>query len=141
MRKVKQGQISNTEILQAYQAAFGVTWWQTLFGLVDFELADQTYVAADVEKIEAILAKDMIEQEEYHAEEFDCDDFAFALMGAFHHNRDTAAMPIFITWVNTPRGGHAVISYYHEGVVKIIEPQNDKIFDIPKDWSLMMICG
>ena len=70
-----------------------------------------------------------------------CDDFAFSLMGVFHDNKDTAAMPIFITWVSMPEGGHAVISYCKDGVVRIIEPQTDEIYDVPDEWKLMLLCG
>jgi len=70
-----------------------------------------------------------------------CDDFAFRLMGVFHQDLRTAAMPIFITWVGTPEGGHAVLSYYKNGKVKIIEPQNDEIYAVPKSWALMLLCG
>ena len=70
-----------------------------------------------------------------------CDDFAFRLMGVFHQDLRTAAMPIFITWVSMPEGGHAVLSYYKHGQVKIIEPQNDDIYDVPKEWGLMLLCG
>ena len=70
-----------------------------------------------------------------------CDDFAFRLMGVFHQDRRTAAMPIFITWVMTPQGGHAVLSYYVAGVVRIIEPQTDAIFPVPGGWELILLCG
>ena len=70
-----------------------------------------------------------------------CDDFAFRLMGVFHQNRKVAAMGIFITWAMTPRGGHALLSYYVDGEVKLIEPQNDKIFPVPGGWRLILLCG
>jgi len=70
-----------------------------------------------------------------------CDDFAFRLMGVFHQNRETAAMPIFITWVLTPQGGHAVLSCYVTGRIRIIEPQTDDISSVPAGWKLMLLCG
>ena len=62
-------------------------------------------------------------------------------MGVFHQNKETAAMPIFITWVLMPQGGHAVLSYYVAGTVRIIEPQTDDVFEVPTDWKLLLLCG
>ena len=144
MRKPNNGTITTDEIVKAYQRAFSVPWWRTLAPScihVCFHLADQTYQPADFDKIAEVVALDQSDKEEYVAEDFDCDDFAFSLMGAFHRDRETAAMPIFITWVLTPGGGHAVVSFYNGVDVTIIEPQNDTIFAVPKTWSLMLIIG
>jgi len=133
--------IQATEVMQIYQKAFNVPWWMMLFRN-PFQLADQKYVVTNSKDIAEVLALDKIDIYQYAAEEFDCDDFAFALMGAFHHHLKTASMPIFITWVNTPRGGHAVLSYIHEdGKVRIIEPQSDLIMFVPENWSLLLLCG
>lgn len=70
-----------------------------------------------------------------------CDDFSFRLMGVFHQNPKTAAMPIFLTCVMTSQGGHAVLSYYYKGKVNIIEPQRDWIYNVPTDWTLMLMFG
>lgn len=75
-----------------------------------------------------------------------CDDFAFRLMGVFHQDRRTAAMPIFITWVSWDEPdyglvGHAVLSFYSKGKVYIIEPQTDEVYEVPFYWNLDMICG
>jgi hypothetical protein len=88
-----------------------------------------------------ILDADQGDKEDYETEWYDCDDFAFRLMGIFHCDREAAAMPIFITWVLLPEGGHAVLSYYKDGEVKIIEPQTDQVFLVPEDWTLMLLCG
>jgi hypothetical protein len=105
-------------------------------------LADEEYKEVDEELIQMILDADLGDREDYEAEYYDCDDFAFNLIGVFHQNKETAAMPIFITWVNTLGGGHAVLSYLNSlGEVKIIEPQNDEIYFVPKDWSLVLLCG
>ena len=74
-----------------------------------------------------------------------CDDFAFRLYGEIHKDPELAAMPFKITWVSweTPDGrvGHAVISYPKNGVVKVVEPQNDDIYSVPIHWRLDMLCG
>lgn len=140
-RIVRRGPITQSELKSAYKKTFGVSWWQEIFGLVDFKFADQTYAEADLEEMNKVIEKDQTDKQEWVSEDFDCDDHAFSLMGAFHHNRETAAMPIFITWVSTPLGGHAVLSFYKEGKVQIIEPQTDEIFDVPGNWGLILLCG
>ena len=136
-----RGSISASIIKKAYEKTFNIHWWDRLFGYGDIQLADQTYMEANLGKISQILAEDKTERELYDAEGFDCDDFAFALMGAFHKDRDTAAMPIFITWVLTEMGGHAVLSFYYKGQVIIIEPQTDEMLPVPRSWRLMLLCG
>ena len=128
-------------IQRAYEIAFEVKWWHTLVGLAHFEFDDEEYVAPELEEIEKVLAADQGDKEQYVANDFDCDDFSYALMGAFHKNRMTAAMPIFITKVLTPQGGHALISFYHKDTVTLIEPQTDQLFEVPPGWALMSLTG
>jgi len=139
-RETVRGAISGSEIQKAYKETFNVPWWQMWFSN-PFKLADQSYLEADEDLIKTILGQDKTDLEQYVAEAFDCDDFAYRLMGVFHQNLRTAAMPIFITWVLIPQGGHAVLSYYSKGRVKIIEPQTDEVFGVPKDWQLLLLCG
>ena len=171
-RKSVRGTINAADIMAAYQEAFHIPQWKIvldsiarLLGLGSiFQFADQYYQEADEVMLNEILEEDKTDLEQYKAEDFDCDDFAFRLMGVFHQDSRTVAMPIFITWVswhvaksrlgrlweNIKRFvtgetvGHAVISYYKDGkvnIVKIIEPQNDEIYEVPGDWSLMLLCG
>lgn len=149
LRQVNRGTISSDDIITAYQEAFNIPWWRIaidylmrIFHLGGiFQMADQYYQEADEALIKEILDEDKTNLEQYIAEDFDCDDFTFRLMGVFHCDPRTAAMPIFITWVVTSQGGHAVISYYHKSEVHIIEPQKDWIYDVPSDWKLMLLCG
>lgn len=134
--------ISQAEIIAAYQAAFSMKWWERLLAILRGTwLADLFYSPANLEAIQRVIHSDQIQLMQYVAEAFDCDDFAFALMGAFHHDRETAAMPIFVTWVNTPLGGHAICSFYMDNKVHLVEPQNDRIFPVPSDWKLLLLCG
>ena len=148
MRSTVRGSVNAADIITAYQTAFGVSLWALildtigkLFGGGLFHLADQYYQEADEAVILGVLERDKTDLEKYVAEDFDCDDHTFRLMGAFHQDRRTAAIPIFITWVSMPEGGHAVLSYYKNGKVHIIEPQNDEVYFVPKEWSLMLLCG
>lgn len=148
-RDTVKGDIPSTEIKAAYQKAFhiaGEGLFQNLLRIFCdirsvFNFADAYYKEADEELIGMILDADLGDKEEYETEWYDCDDFAFRLMGVLHSDKEAASMPIFITWVLLPEGGHAVLSYYKDGEVKIIEPQTDQVFPVPEDWSLMLLCG
>lgn len=134
--------VTNVEVMEIYTKVFGVSWWQKLFGITKIGIADQEYEDLDLKEVKKVVKSDEIDKMNYEAEEFDCDDYAFALMGALHHNRKTAAMPIFITWVSMPEGGHAVLSVLTKDKrVLIIEPQNDNIYPVPSNWNLMLLCG
>lgn len=148
IRNPIRGAIPASEIEGAYRVAFNVggNWFirfiEALLGKGQpFQFADTFYKEVDEALIKSILLEDKTDLWEYIAEDFDCDDFTFRLMGIFHQNIETAAMPIFITWVSTPEGGHAVLSYYAGGAVKIIEPQTDKVTNVPNSWRLMLLCG
>lgn len=148
-RQPGQGEITSAEIQAAYESAFriaGEDWLHKLLRIflmirTPFYFADQLYKPVDQELLQMILDADTGDKEEYETEFYDCDDFVFRLMGWFHSDRDAAAWPIFITWINTPQGGHAVLSYYQDGRAYIIEPQTDDVFPVPADWSLILLCG
>jgi hypothetical protein len=148
-RDAGEGEITVTEVQAAYESAFDIAgddWLHKLLRIfltirTPFYFADQLYERVNPDLLRMILDADTGDKEEYETEYYDCDDFAFRLMGWFHMDRDAAAWPIFITWVNTPQGGHAVLSYYQDGQVFIIEPQTDEVFPVPEDWSLILVCG
>jgi len=141
------GVIPASEIVIVYQQEFRMNWLRKAWSLVDgtFKLADEYYQPADRDIIMSVVAQDLTDKVEYREVDFDCDDSAFSLMGALHKDLRTACMPIFITWVeyyeDGKRYGHAVVSFYEEGRVYIIEPQNDNLFLVPEYYRLNMICG
>ena len=174
-RQTVRGGLSASEVITAYQEAFNIAWWRTIVDLLlrlfgfggVFQLADASYRELDddgEQRLLGLLERDKTDLEEYKAEDFDCDDFTFRLMGEIHKDPVLCAMPIFITWVSWltagswigrlwqrfkrfvtgQRAGHAVISYYKTGVVsivKIAEPQNDDIYPVPEGWRLDLLCG
>jgi hypothetical protein len=148
-RKPGEGDITPAEIQAAYESAFDIAgddWLHKLLRIfltirTPFYFADQLYKPVEDELLQMILDADTGDKEDYETEFYDCDDFAFRLMGWFHMDRQAAAWPMFITWVNTSQGGHAVLSYYKNGQVYIIEPQTDQVFPVPEDWSLILLCG
>lgn len=145
IRKTPRAGVNSTDIIAAYQAAFNMSWWQFLLATLQgvFKMADQSYDEASVSLINEILEQDKTDLEKYKAEQFDCDDFAYRLMGVFHQDLRTAAMPIFIIWIGLPDGyGHALLSYYKDNKVYLIEPQTDGVTDnIPLGTSLLLLCG
>jgi len=146
-RMYVRGKIPSVNIVTAYSKAFRIgggwlSWLKMLIYGNPFKIADTYYQEADDELIRAIVDADLGDKEDYETEDYDCDDFAFRLMGIFHCDRYAASMPIFITWVEMPEGGHAVVSYINEHrEVVIIEPQNDNMFPVPTDWKLQLLCG
>jgi hypothetical protein len=140
-RIVNKGEIPASVIRQAYIKAFKVSWCERCFGHCSIKLADETYRQVNLNQISQILKDNKTNEQKYIDNDYDCDDFTFQLMGTFHSNIDTAAMPIFICWVSTPNGGHAVISFYHNGEIFIIEPQTDEIYSPPNDWGLILLVG
>ena len=155
-RQTNRGTVSAADIIAAYQQAFNISWWRMLLSTVAtilgiggiFRLADASYREIDdagEQRFFMLLEKDKTDLEQYVVGDFDCDDFTFRLYGEIHKDLEFAAMPIYITWVSwdTPDGrtGHAAISYYKDGVVKIVEPQNDDIYSVPIHWRLDMLCG
>ena len=146
-RMYVRGEIPSINIVDAYSKAFSIgsgwlSWLKMLIYGNPFKIADTYYQGADDDLIRMIVDADLGDKEDYETENYDCDDFAFRLMGILHCDKYAASMPIFITWVETPEGGHAVVSYISEyGEVVIIEPQNDTMFPVPLDWKLQLLCG
>lgn len=135
------GAIPSEDIIEAYKKAFKITTNMLNEKRTCFHISDESYKPIDMEKLKQFLKDDPCNLQEYNLHDYDCDDFSFALMGALHMNREMAACPFFITWADTPKGGHAVLTFYYDGEVKIIEPQTDEIFDIPEGWTLWMMEG
>jgi hypothetical protein len=134
------------EVINTYTKVFGErakgTLWLT---------ADSKYKKARLTDIRAILQETKIDQLPYKAEGTDCDDFANALMGAFHADpykpewKPTAKQAIFIVWVWWKDGdttyAHALCSATDGDSVWMIEPQNDAIFKVPSNWHLWLLMG
>lgn len=142
--------ISAKELELAYRKAFVVTpdnWLQRIFASVGifqspFFFADRHYLTMVQSELFRVLQEDETNLEKYVAEDFDCDDFAFRLMGIFHTHRSTARMPIFITWLTYPKHTpHAVLSYFFNGCIYIIEPQTDEVSFVPAGTKLNLLTG
>lgn len=148
MRRVAMpSDISALKIQETYNRVFTVRWWERLFGIACFRFADAFYKPVDMDKLREILERDKTDQMVYTVDKdgkplewFDCDNFTAALEGALHKDYETAAMPIFRTYVLTIQ--HALLTFYYDGEIFAIEPQTDEIYWIPKgEWKLSLVCG
>jgi len=137
--------LSANEIVDAVKSAFRGNVGSTY-------MADSTYYSASLDDIREVLNKTKIDCLPYIAEDADCDDFAFALMGAFHADpykpewEKTVKQAIFIAWVWWKQGeqmfAHALnLAVTGDKQVYLIEPQNDKIFTVPENWNLIVLMG
>ena len=142
-RERGNGSVHYLDLMEAYRKAFRMSTWGYVVALITgvFKFENEWYKEVDEELIRLVLDADHGDKEEWVLDYYDCGGFTFNLMGVFHQNGETAAMPIFITWVDTPTGGHAVLSFDDGISVRIIEPQSDEIYSIPNSWKPMLICG
>ena len=97
--------------------------------------ADSNYKTTTKTEMMRFLKNDIIDKNIYVSELYDCDDFSFALMGSISC-QDWGALPFGILWTDVPGGAHAVNVFIDSNrKVWIIEPQNDKIFTCPDNWT------
>ena len=88
-------------------------------------LSDRIYRLPSKEDIKAFLAQDKTNHEKYVAEDYDCDDFAYRLMGQFSVPI-WSALAFGIVWTDL----HALNCCVAENQkFYFIEPQNDKIME------------
>lgn len=108
---------------------------------------DMHYKSARLKPIRAVVESSEVDKWKWERTYYDCDDFTWALMGEFHHRRDTAAMPIFVasvTYYSRLRKRdvhHRLITFYANGKMTLIEPQNDKFYSVPEGWILKLLIG
>ena len=129
--------ISKEDIIAALDDAFQEVYTYYL------HFGDSEYIDARMNSINEVVESDTIDMWAYR-DFFDCEDFAFGLMGAFHHNEYTAAMAIFVFYVSWEDAGthsHALNGFYNDGQIILIEPQNDRFFTVPEDWTLDVLMG
>lgn len=76
---------------------------------------------------------------------YDCGNFAFAAMGAWNFEIAYAEMAAFIVWVmythKRKRFAHALNGFCTISDFYLFEPQNYKVFLIPKDYRIWVLIG
>lgn len=86
-------------------------------------LSDKSYLLCDKADIKAFLARDKTNKHEYVTQRFDCDDFAYRLMGQFSIP-GWSDLAFGIMWTDK----HAMNCMVTiEGLFYLIEPQNDTL--------------
>jgi len=113
-KPVVAGKITGTEL-------------KKLFTTKNIFISDKAYTLARHEDIEKFLKLNIFKLRQYVPEKYDCDNYAFSLMGMFTNLMSGYA--IGIVWVKTPKGGHA-LNFFVDGSNEVwyIEPQSNKIF-------------
>ena len=98
-----------------------------LFTTKNTFISDRTYQLARKKDIVDFLKLNIFKLRKYVPEKYDCDNYAFSLMGMFTNLMSGYA--IGIIWVHTSKGGHA-LNFFVDGNAKVwyIEPQTNRIF-------------
>jgi hypothetical protein len=93
-------------------------------------LSDNIYLLCDPQDIKKFLKQDATDRIEYKPEDFDCDDFAYRLMGQMSVP-DWSKLAFGIVWTDK----HALNCFVDEdGEIWFVEPQTDEILPTLKDW-------
>jgi len=116
-----------------------------------FMAADPKYKEAWMKDIQKVLGEVNTDQLKYKATWADCDDYSYAMEGAFTANpykpewQPTVGQAIFIIWVywkeNDKTYAHALNCMVTRDEIKCIEPQNKKILKVPEKWNLILMQG
>ena len=101
----------------------------------NIQMADNWKFLCNYEDVALFLAQDQTNKLEYIAEEYDCDDFAFRLMGQFSVP-GWAHLALGICWTGT----HALNCFIdEERKLWFLEPQNDTITGTLEDIRLIIM--
>jgi len=113
--------VTSKYLIKKCNEAFGTNKWLPLF-------SDPYYIVCSRKDLETFLAKNQLDKELYVTTVFDCDDFAFVLMGEITKWRPGIAFGI--CWYDE----HAVNIWYspEEDKIYLVEPQKDLIYPYPK---------
>lgn len=102
-------------------------------------LSDIDYWTTKTSEVKRFLRMDDTDKVRYQREIMDCDDFSYRLIGQFSVH-GWSALPLGIIWVGIKENGHALNCFVDvDRKVWLIEPQNDKIFKIPKSWTPWLV--
>lgn len=89
-------------------------------------LSDRTYRLCHTDDIERFLVQDGTDRKKYQAERYDCDDFAYRLMGQFSVP-DWSDLTMGIVWTNV----HALNCVVDEDKqFWFVEPQTDELVKV-----------
>jgi len=119
--------ISHTEVLTKLRSELGTD--------CKIYLSDHNYQTTNLSELTRFLTYDNTDKYVYKSEYLDCDDFSYRLHGQLSIP-GWSGLVFGILWIYTGTGGHAVNIFMDtETTIWIVEPQSDKIFRIPLDWT------
>ena len=103
-------------------------------------LSDFNYKTTTKSELRRFLNSDETDLYTYQSEYFDCDNFSYRLMGNLSIP-NWAALPFGILWVGLPNGGgHALNIFIDKNrEVWIVEPQNDRVYKFPENWTPWLV--
>jgi hypothetical protein len=94
-------------------------------------ISDNRYFLCSHDDIDSFLARDITNKNQYVAEEYDCDDFSYRLMGQFSV-KDWSGIALGIVWTDL----HALNCLIDDtGMFYFIEPQSDKLQENLEPWQ------
>ena len=99
----------------------------------DVYLSDEDYGLFTMDQLKAFLSSDATDRATWVKEKHDCDDFAAALYGDCMKFAGNAAFGLL--WIEAPIAHAINVAVLSDGKVYCIEPQNDKIYEVPKDYK------
>lgn len=99
----------------------------------DVYLSDEDYGLFTMDQLKAFLSANSTDLGTWEKEKHDCDDFAAALYGDCMKFAGNAAFGLL--WIEAPIAHAINVAVLSDGKVYCIEPQNDKIYEVPKDYK------
>jgi Agglutinin C-terminal len=125
--------ISDDEMLDLAWAQFGPRWMagypQILYP------SDAEYYCAPIEEAQAIITASHIDKHAYAPDVFDCDDFCAVLkanfcQAAYAEGTRLHAYCLGTLWVNQPYGHALNWMINADRVLRLVDPQNGRIFPL-----------
>jgi len=100
-----------------------------------FHRADASYILVDIETLREYLKYNDISDYKYITNDFDCDNFSFALMGDV--TKWDSRLAFGIVWVKQPAGTYHALNFCiaEDKKVYFVEPQTNRIF-IPDGYKI-----
>ena len=119
--------IGYSEIVSIIQAEFSIPEYHS--GNFMYFICDKDYRTTTVAELKRFLAWNSIDSRMYVSEYYDCDDFAFSLLGEISIP-GWSQLPIGLVLAQTsPTAAHAFNCFIdNESNFWFIEPQNDNVF-------------
>ena len=126
-KPIETGEVSIFEALVLFKQAFPDA---------EIYLSDPSYILTSLSEAHRFLKQDALNLKEFEQDVYDCDNFSKALWGYWQNWQSELALGIL--WITKPYSHALNVAILtdengNKGVY-VIEPQNDKIYEVPKDY-------